>query len=219
MMIRIFPGFKILLPPRVLKPLHSRRMTLSVSGMLLPRDLSSDRNFNPKDKASRSAFEESKGRPKLTCPPSQCASEKYRDLLELDPLVKSEAGNKKVLGLPFPFFKKPQIAFSEIPLFAITEHHAKLCIANLAAMAQVCKGIQEHFGWIIDSMDKKVDLSSYVGTSPGEHTPADPQPHNITIREKLIDDLSNPESSVLIDTLICTRDAMELLNNGLFSSM
>ena len=94
-----------------------------------------------------------------------------------------------------------------------------MCLANLAAMAQVCKGIHEHFGWIIDSMDKKVDLSSYVGSSPGEHTPADPQPHNITVRQQLLNDLSNPDSSVLIDTLGRARDAMELINNGLFSSM
>ena len=127
-----------------------------------------DRNFNPKDKSSCLVYEDSKGRPKLTCPPSECASDKFRELLESDPLVRSETGNKKVLDLPIPFFKKPQIAFSEIPLFAITENHAKMCLANLAAMAQVCKGIQEYFVWIVESMDKKVDLSSYGGTSsPG----------------------------------------------------
>ena len=95
-----------------------------------------------------------------------------------------------------------------------------MCLANLAAMAQVCKGIQEYFAWIVESMDKKVDFSSYGGTSsPGQRTPADPQNHNATIREQLVDDLSNSESSVLIDTLIRARDAMELVNNGLFSSM
>ena len=66
-----------------------------------------DRNFNPKDKSSRSVYEDSKGRPKLTCPPSECASDKFRELLESDPLVRSETGNKKVLDLPIQFFKKP----------------------------------------------------------------------------------------------------------------
>ena len=37
----------------------------------------SDRNFNPKDKSSRSGYENSKGRPMLTCPPSGCASTRY----------------------------------------------------------------------------------------------------------------------------------------------
>ena len=80
-----------------------------------------DRFFTPNEKNN-----ESKGRTKLTCPQSECADPKYRSLLESDPLVKSEAGGKKYLDLPTPFFKAKQIPFKEIPLFAITEHHAKL---------------------------------------------------------------------------------------------
>ena len=114
---------------------------------------STDRNFNPKDKANRSGHEEAKGRPKLTCPPSECSSSKYRELLESEPLVKSEVGNKKILDLPIPFFKKSQIPFKEIPLFAITENHAKLCLTNLAAMLQVCTGIYDHPAWLVESMD------------------------------------------------------------------
>ena len=88
---------------------------------------SSDRHFIPKDKNNRSAYEESKGRAKLTCPQSECASLKYRELLESDPLVRSETGNRKVLDLPIFFLKAKQIA-----LFVITENHAKLLLANLA---------------------------------------------------------------------------------------
>ena len=192
-----------------------------VSGTPLPRDLLLIGILIPRKKNSRSAHEETRGRPKLTCPPSLCANEKYKDLLESDPLVKSDSGNKKVLDLTasFPFFKKPNIAFSEIPLFAITDHHAKLCLGNLAAMAQVSKGMQEHFSWIIDSMNDKVDISSFVGTSPGEPTPVAPQPHNLSVREQLINDLSNSDLSVLIDIPSRARDAMELINNGLYSSM
>ena len=69
------------------------------------------------------------------------------------------------MDLPTPFFKAKQIPFKEIPLFAITEHHAKLSLANLAAMSQVCKGIQDHLSWIIESIDLKKDLASYGETS------------------------------------------------------
>ena len=119
------------------------------------------------------------------------------------------------MSASFPFFKKPNIAFSEIPLFAITDHHAKMCLANLAAMAQISKGIQEYFSWIIDSINDNVDISTFVGTSPGEPTPPEPQPYDLTVREQLIEDLSNADSSLLTNILGHARDAMELINNGL----
>ena len=84
----------------------------------------SDRIFNPKDKTNRSAYEASKGRPKLTCPQSECASSKNKEFLESDPLVRSETGNRKVLDLPISFFKSRQIAFREIPLFC---YYGKSC--------------------------------------------------------------------------------------------
>ena len=74
-----------------------------------------DRHFSPNDKSNRSSYEELKGRAKLTCPHSECADSKFRSLLESDPLIRSETGNKKVLDLPTPFFKSKQIAFKEIP--------------------------------------------------------------------------------------------------------
>ena len=75
------------------------------------------------------------------------------------------------MDLPIPFFKKPQIAFREIPLFAIMENHAKMCLANLAAMSQVCKGIKDYFAWLVESMDLKVDLTSYGGSSSQGNVP------------------------------------------------
>ena len=94
-----------------------------------------------------------------------------------------------------------------------------MCLANLAAMSQVCKGIEDYFSWLVESMDLNVDLTSNGGSSsPGERTPSAPQAHPGTIREQLIDDLAL-DSSVLMDTLTRARDAMEMVNNGLFSSM
>ena len=93
------------------------------------------------------------------------------ELLEYDPLVRSEAGNRKLLDLIIPFLKKSQIPFREIALFAITENHAKMCLANLAAMSQVCKGIKDYFAWLVESMDLKVDLTSYGGSSSQGNVP------------------------------------------------
>ena len=90
-----------------------------------------------------------------------------------------------------------------------------MCLANLAAMAQISKGIQEYFTWIIDSINDNVDISTFVGTSPGEPTPPEPHPHDLTVREHLIEDLSNADSSLLTNILGRARDAMELINNGL----
>ena len=79
------------------------------------------------------------------------------------------------MDLPTPFFKKSQIPFKEIPLFAITENHAKLCLGNLAAMSQVCSGIQDHMAWLVDSMDLNLDIGSYGGSSsPGDCIPSVP---------------------------------------------
>ena len=94
-----------------------------------------------------------------------------------------------------------------------------MCLANPAAMAQISKGIQEYFTWIIDSINDNVDISSFVGTSSGEPTPPEPQPHDLSVREQLIDDLANADSSLLTNMLGRARDAMELINNGLYSSM
>ena len=86
-------------------------------------------------------------------------------------------------------------------------------------MSQVCKGIKDYFAWLVESIDLNVDLTSYGGTtSPGERTPSVPIEHPGTIREQLIHDLAS-ESSVLVNTLIRARDAMELVINGLFLSM
>ena len=57
-----------------------------------------------------------------------------------------------------PFFKAKQIPFKEIPLFAITEHHAKLSLEILATMSQVCKVIQDLLSWIIESIDLIITL-------------------------------------------------------------
>ena len=62
-----------------------------------------DRHFNPRLTASRPGYEAQKGRPKLTCPPSECSVPRFRDLLESPPLVKNEVGKAKVLDLPQPF--------------------------------------------------------------------------------------------------------------------
>ena len=141
-----------------------------------------DRFFNPNDRNARSADEEAGKRPKRTSPPAKYANNKYKDLLGSDPLVKSESGTKKVLDVSasFLFFKKTSITFSETPLFAVTDHHSKMCLANLAAMAQIAKGIQEYFSWIIDSINQNLDITSFVGTSPEEPTP--PEPHRMICR-------------------------------------
>ena len=81
---------------------------------------STDRHFIPNDKNNLSAYEESKGAPSLLAFILSAPT-------PIDPLVKSESGNKKVLDLPIFFLKAKQIA-----LFVITENHAKLLLANLA---------------------------------------------------------------------------------------
>ena len=75
--------------------------------------------------------------------------------------------------------------------------------------------------WLVESMDLNLDIGSYGGSSsPGDRTPSVPQAHAGTIREQLVEDLtSDPDSSILLDILIHVRDAMELIKNGLFSSM
>ena len=141
---------------------------------------STDRNFNPKEKSNRFGFEEARGRPKLTCPPSVCSSSKYRDFLESEPLVKSDAGKKQVLELPTPFFQDSHIPFKEIPLFAVTENHAKLCLGNLVALSQMCTGIFDYLSWLIDSLDLNFDVSSYGGSkSPGDRNLPDPIPSEL----------------------------------------
>ena len=81
---------------------------------------STDRHFNPNDKNNLSAYEESKGAPSLLAFILSAPT-------PIDPLVKSESGNKKVLDLPIFFLKAKQIV-----LFVITKNHAKLLLANLA---------------------------------------------------------------------------------------
>ena len=75
-------------------------------------------------------------------------------------------------------------------------------------------------------MDRNVDLTTYNGTdSLGDCLPIDPQPHQGTVREQLIDDLTSgglddhQGPTVFVDILTRFRDAMELVTNGLFSSM
>ena len=94
-----------------------------------------DRHFCPKDSTSedhKAAF--------LTCPPTVCSDPEMRKLLESKPLVTS-MGGKKLLETPDPIFSKDQVSFKEMPLFAFTQHHAKLSLANIAAMSQVCLGV------------------------------------------------------------------------------
>ena len=92
-----------------------------------------DRFFTPNEK------DETK-EDSLTCPPAACADLKFKKPLESKLLGKSITGGKKYLDLPVPFYDN-RISFKEIPLFAITEHHAKLSLGNLAAMSQVCTWI------------------------------------------------------------------------------
>ena len=86
-------------------------------------------------------------------------------------------------------------------------------------MAQIAKGIQEYFSWIIDSINQNLDITSFVGTSPEEPTPPEPQSHDLPVKEQLIEDLASTEPSVLTGILGHARDAMELIQNGLNSSM
>ena len=69
-------------------------------------------------------------------------------LMESKPLVRT-IKNKKVLELPSPVFEDKEVSFKDYPLFSITEHHAKFSIGNIAAMSQVCKGIQDFMSGII----------------------------------------------------------------------
>ena len=78
-----FPDLQWLSDPPVTKGLRApTQMEDDTFGLWNPdiKRPSSDRNFNPMIKANRSAYEEARGRPKLTCPPSECASSKYREL-------------------------------------------------------------------------------------------------------------------------------------------
>ena len=121
-----------------------------------------DRFFTPneKDDETKEAF--------LTCPPAACVDQKIRKLLESKPFVKSIIGSKKYLDLPLPFFDEKRITFKEVPLFAITEQHAKLSLGNLTAMSQLYTGIQDYLSWIIKHFELKKDMSSYDGTSSQE---------------------------------------------------
>ena len=84
-------------------------------------------------------------------------------------------------------FEKDQVSFNETPLFAVTEHQAKLSLGNTAAMSQVCSGIQDYMSWIVDNWDNKFDLSSYPGSSsPGNRAPNDPSVHADTVRSRLV---------------------------------
>ena len=104
-------------------------------------------------------------------------------------------------------------------MFIFTEHHAKLSLEILATMSQVCKVIQDLLSWIIESIDLKKDLASYGGTSsPGERTPTDSVDHVDTVLQQIISDLESG-SSWLMDTFSRVRDGIDLVTNGLFSSM
>ena len=94
-----------------------------------------------------------------------------------------------------------------------------MSLANLAAMAQMAKGMQEYFSWIINSMDQLLDIKTFVGSSPSNPTPPEPQPHDQPIREQLIEDLASSDPSIFTSILGNARDALELIQNGLYSSM
>ena len=79
-------------------------------------------------------------------------------------------------------------------------------------------------------MDLNLDINSYGGSSsPGDHIPTVPVAHAGTIREQLVEDLTSEQqrlknplaggSSIMLDILCNIRDAMELLQNGMLSSM
>ena len=76
---------------------------------------STDRHFNPNDKNNLSAYEESKGVPSSLAF-SLSAPTPIRSLLDSDPLVKSESGNKIVLDLPIFFLKAEQIALLSLKI-------------------------------------------------------------------------------------------------------
>ena len=75
-----------------------------------------------------------------------------RKLLESKPLIKSLPGGKNILELPDPLFSnKKQVPFKETPLFAVTQHQAKLSLGNTATMSQVYGGIQDFISWMVDN--------------------------------------------------------------------
>ena len=88
-----FPHLEWLSDPPVQKGIKAPGQTEKDTFGLWPSDTvkpTAERNINPKIKASRAGYDDPKGRPKLTCPPSECSSPKFRDLLESPPLVKNE---------------------------------------------------------------------------------------------------------------------------------
>ena len=89
----------------------------------------SDRFFCPNQGSSDDTKESF-----LSCPPASCADPRFKKLLESKPLVKGIVGGKKSLELTDPVFEQDQVTFKEIPLFAVTEHQAKLSLGNIAAM-------------------------------------------------------------------------------------
>ena len=56
-----------------------------------------------------------------------------RSSWSLSPLLGGISGGKKALELSDPVFEKNQVTFKEIPLFAITEHQAKLSLGNYSS--------------------------------------------------------------------------------------
>ena len=172
-----------------------------------------DRYFLPKepmDEDSKANF--------LTAPPSICVDPKLKDLLESRPLVRNQEG-KKCLFLPDPIFESDKVSFKEMPLFAISQHHAKLAFANTASMAQVQVGMHDLLSWLLFYWNAKVDLSSYPGTpSPGNRVVPQMVPSTFTINQQILADLMSGKSW-LFDLLSHLRDGMKLSHNGLQTSL
>ena len=193
---------------------HPSQLTPDLIGLWDPaiKRPTTDRHFTPSTPSSEDIRERF-----LSCPPSVCSDSALKALLESKPLTRSVSG-KKELALPGRMFNKTHVNFKETPLFAITQHQSKLALGNTAAMAQLCSGMQDLLSWLVANWDNPLDISSYKGSSlPGSEAVA-PSPHSDSVSVQIQSGLLH-KSTWLPDLLTHLRDGLQVVGNGLQSSM
>ena len=170
-----------------------------------------DRHFIPAPSTSEDTKEHF-----LTGPPAVCADSDLKALLDSKPLVKTVQGKQK-LELPGNMFAVDHVNFKETPLFAITQHQAKLALRNNMAVAQLCSGMMEHLDWLVTNWGNPLDVSTFKGTTPGYES-APPSAHELSVADQIKEGLLN-NSTWLPDLLSHLRDGLQVASNGLRTSM
>ena len=170
-----------------------------------------DRHFLPSVSSSEDTKEHF-----LTCPPAVCVDPDLKALFDSKPLVKSVQGKQR-LELPGNMFANDHVTFKETPLFAITQHQAKLALRNNAAIAQLCSGMMEFLDWLVVNWGNPLDVSSFKGSTPGSQSAA-PSAHDLSVADQIKEGLLL-NSTWLPDLLSHLRDGLQVASNGLRSSM